>query len=75
MTVERTLFYAEIYRSSLLSLSLGISSSFLSLAEQDVSLTAIKGEVSRFPHFVYAWFDRVQDGLPSSRHAQKLQVT
>ena len=33
---------------------------------EDVSLLQIKGEISRFPHFVYAWFDQNVGG------AQKL---
>jgi hypothetical protein len=30
----------------------------LSKMKEDVSLLQIKGEISRFPHFVYAWFER-----------------
>lgn len=30
----------------------------LAKMREDVSLLQIKGEISRFPHFVYAWFDQ-----------------
>jgi hypothetical protein len=35
--------------------------------KEDVNLLNIKGEVARFPEFVYSWFERNMDGLSGAR--------
>jgi hypothetical protein len=35
--------------------------------KEDVSLLSIRGEISRFPEFVYGWFERNLDGLSGAR--------
>ena len=37
---------------------------------EDVSLLQIKGEISRFPHFVYAWFDQNVGGTQKLSSAE-----
>lgn len=68
--VEGTKRLCEAYRSLLPNLGgrkpvqdtpwlkMCMRSILLSKMKEDVSLLQIKGEISRFPHYVYAWFER-----------------